>query len=201
VIESRQLDPVTAEQALRLILDSGLDAWVFTDDDWLVRNGNAPYVDMETRTLQFEPKLVSSFADAYLSRAIKIVGVSQDQALMAACETMMQRLFGERVTARRSQPYYLDVTDKGANKGAVLDKISDLLRIPAPRIATIGDMPNDVLMFRKSGLSIAMGNSGDEVKAQAMATTGSNDSDGFAEAMKRLVLPADQAPSLLRRKV
>jgi len=51
------------------------------------------------------------------------------------------------------------------------------------------DMPNDVLMFRKSGVSIAMGNSSDEVKAQASAVTDSNENEGFAKAVRKFVLP------------
>ena len=49
----------------------------------------------------------------------------------------------------------------------------------------MGDMPNDVLMFRKSGFSIAMGNASDEVKAQASAVTDSNENEGFAKAVDR----------------
>ncbi len=188
VIESRKLDASTAEQALRLLLDRGLDAWLFTEEDWLVRDGDAPYVAQETRTLQFSPKIVASFTDRDLALAVKIVGVSGDPALVAACETEAQRLLGEKATARRSQPYYLDITDKAANKGAALERIGSLLRIPSEKTATIGDMPSDVPMFKKSGFSIAMGEASDEVKAQAMATTDDNDSDGFAAAMERLVL-------------
>jgi hydroxymethylpyrimidine pyrophosphatase-like HAD family hydrolase len=94
----------------------------------------------------------------------------------------------------RSQPYYLDVTHPAANKGTVVATLSQLLSIPSWEIATIGDMPNDVLMFRKSGLSIAMGNASAEVKAQAMVVTASNEDDGFAEAMERFVLPPALEP-------
>ena len=52
-------------------------------------------------------------------------------------------------------------------------------------IATIGDQPNDVLMFKRSGFSIAMGNASDEVKAQAAAVTDSYNDEGFAKAMER----------------
>jgi hypothetical protein len=54
-------------------------------------------------------------------------------------------------------------------------------------IATIGDQPNDVLMFERSGFSIAMGNASDEVKRQASAVTGSYDDEGFAKAVERLL--------------
>ena len=47
---------------------------------------------------------------------------------------------------------------------------------------------HDVPMFRRSGLSIAMGNASDEVKAEAGVTTASNDMDGFAQAMERFIL-------------
>jgi hydroxymethylpyrimidine pyrophosphatase-like HAD family hydrolase len=51
-------------------------------------------------------------------------------------------------------------------------------------------MPNDVMMFEKSGLSIAMGNASPEVQAQANFVTLSNEEDGFANAMEKFVLPA-----------
>ena len=60
---------------------------------------------------------------------------------------------------------------------------------PSEQIATIGDMPNDVLMFARSGLSIAMGNADREVQRAARRVTGANDQDGFAEAVRRFVLP------------
>jgi hydroxymethylpyrimidine pyrophosphatase-like HAD family hydrolase len=60
-----------------------------------------------------------------------------------------------RVSAARSQPYYLDVTHPKANKG-VVGMFSRLCNVPPNESATIGDMPNDVLMFKKSGVSIAM---------------------------------------------
>jgi hydroxymethylpyrimidine pyrophosphatase-like HAD family hydrolase len=49
-------------------------------------------------------------------------------------------------------------------------------------------MPNDVLMFRKSGFSIAMGNASDEVKGQASAVTDSNENEGFAKAVRKFIL-------------
>jgi hydroxymethylpyrimidine pyrophosphatase-like HAD family hydrolase len=95
---------------------------------------------------------------------------------------------GEKASATRSQPYYLDVTHPLANKGTVVETLSRLLNIPSAQIVTMGDMPNDVLMFRKSGFSIAMGNASDEVKAQASAVTDSNEEEGFANAVRKFVL-------------
>jgi len=108
--------------------------------------------------------------------------------LVARCEKDAQDALGAKASAARSQPYYLDVTHPDANKGTVVTTLSKLLSVPADEIATIGDMPNDVLMFRKGGLSIAMGNASPEVQAQADLVTDSYDDEGFAKAMERFIL-------------
>jgi hydroxymethylpyrimidine pyrophosphatase-like HAD family hydrolase len=128
--------------------------------------------------------------DDRLDTVAKIVGVSDDLDRVRRCEADAQAAFGQRATANRSQPYYLDVTHKEANKGAVVAYMSARLSVPAEEIATIGDQPNDVLMFRRSGLSIAMGNASDQVKSQADVTTDSYNDEGFAKAIERLVLPS-----------
>ena len=79
-----------------------------------------------------------------------------------------------------------------ANKAAVVRYHASRLSIPAAEIATIGDMPNDVLMFRESGFSVAMGNASPDVKAQATAVTDSCDEEGFAKAVERYLLDEAQ---------
>jgi NADH:ubiquinone reductase (H+-translocating) len=113
--------------------------------------------------------------------------VSDDLAAVARCEAEAQHLGG--VYAARSQPYYLDVTHPDANKGMVVKYLSRLLSIPRGQTATIGDMPNDVQMFRGSRVSIAMGNASAEVKHQARHVTRSNTEEGFALAVEDIVLP------------
>jgi hydroxymethylpyrimidine pyrophosphatase-like HAD family hydrolase len=123
-----------------------------------------------------------------LQQVTKIVGVSDDHGKVQRCEAAAQAAFGSCATATRSQPYYLDVTNKNANKGAVVDYLSRHVGVPADEIATIGDQPNDVLMFKRSGFSIAMSNASDEVKAQATVVTDSYNDEGFAKAMECFIL-------------
>jgi len=146
-----------------------------------------PLREREAWTVRFEPKIVKDFNGA-LQTVAKIVGVSDDLDQVRRCEADAQAAFGQRASASRSQPYYLDITNKDANKGAVVEYLSRHLDVPAEEIATIGDQPNDVLMFKRSGFSIAMGNASDEVKAQAAAVTDSYNDEGFAKAMERLIL-------------
>jgi Cof subfamily protein (haloacid dehalogenase superfamily) len=170
-----------------MIVQHGLDAWVYTDRDWLVHDSNAPHVAREQWTVKFPPTVVPEF-NSHLDRVAKIVGVSDDLPLVARCEADVQGAFVNQVSAARSQPYYLDVTHPNANKGHVVSVLSKVLSIPPEQIATLGDMPNDVLMFKKSGMSIAMGNASPEVKAQASFVTDSNEEEGFANAITRFIL-------------
>jgi hydroxymethylpyrimidine pyrophosphatase-like HAD family hydrolase len=151
------------------------------------RDASAPHVAREQWTVKFAPTVVESFKDA-LGRTVKIVGVSDDHGLVARCEKTVQDALGAKASTARSQRYYLDVTHPDANKGTVVTTLSKLLAVPADEIATIGDMPNDVLMFHHSGLSIAMGNASLEVQAQADLVTDSDDDEGFAKAMERFIL-------------
>jgi Cof subfamily protein (haloacid dehalogenase superfamily) len=195
LLEQHLLPPDAARRALALLADAGIDAWLFTGDRWLLRNPDAAYVDHEILTLQTEPTVVPSY-DPYLDRLGKIVGVSADFARLAACETAARQALSPALTVNRSQPYYLDLTPPGIDKGTVVEALARRLGIPAEEIVTLGDMENDVAMFRKSGFSIAMGNAPPEVKAAASAVTATNDADGFALAVERIILPlhAGQTP-------
>jgi hydroxymethylpyrimidine pyrophosphatase-like HAD family hydrolase len=120
---------------------------------------------------------------------VKIVGVSDDHDLVARCEADVRQQFGSHVSAARSQPHYLDVTHPSANKGVVVERLSHYFNVPLEQIATLGDQLNDVLMFERSGLSIAMANASDEVQQQADYVTASHQDEGFAKAIEQFVLP------------
>jgi len=187
VIRQNFLPAEMAKQVIEAIAGHGLDVWLYTDRDWFIHKADAPHVAREEWTVKFPPVVAASFDDK-LDHVAKIVGVSDDYDLVARCEADVQQLCGSRASAARSQPYYLDVTHPKANKGEVILFLSELLKIPTDQIATIGDMPNDVLMFKKSGMSIAMGNAGPDVKRQATYVTDSNEQDGFAKAMESFIL-------------
>ena len=175
------------KQVVQLILEHKLDVWVYTDLVWYVRDLKAPHVDREQWTVKFAP-VVTKDLESLVDRVAKVVGVSDDLDAVQRCEKDVQQACGANASAARSQPYYLDVTHPKANKGEVVLAMSDLLKIPAEQIATIGDMPNDVLMFVKSGVSIAMGNASPEVQKAATYVTTSSEEEGFANAMERFIL-------------
>ena len=187
VLRQNFLAPDVVKQTVQLILQHKLDAWVYTDTTWFVRDSDAPHVAREQWTVKFAPEITHDLT-AIVARVAKVVGVSDDLDGVARCEKDVQAALGGHASAARSQPYYLDVTHPKANKGEVVLAMSDLLKIPTEQIATIGDMPNDVLMFVKSGVSIAMGNASPEVRKSATYVTSSNEEEGFANAMEQFIL-------------
>lgn len=187
IIEQKTVPADVAARAVALIRAHKLDVWVYRGNDWLVGKADGPHVAHEAWTVKFSPKVVADVG-AELDQVSKIVGVSDDLDLVQRCEADARAEFGGRATANRSQPYYLDVTNKDANKGAVVEYLSKHLGVPAAEIATIGDQPTDLPMFKRAGFSIAMGNAPDEVKKQASVTTDSYNDEGFAKAMERFIL-------------
>jgi hypothetical protein len=179
----QHLIPVSAaERSLQVLNEFGVDSWLFTNDKWLTRNGDGEYVSHEKLAIRTDPIVVADFTP-YLAAACKIVGSSSDPALLQRCEAAMQHALGNLATAVRSQTYYLDVTPPGCDKGTFVEAIAKGLNISSDGVATIGDMQNDLAMFRKSGVSIAMGNATDDVKRLATHVTRSNEDEGFAGAV------------------
>jgi Cof subfamily protein (haloacid dehalogenase superfamily) len=196
VIEQKVIPPELVAPVIALLQRFELDVWLYRGADWYVRNLDAPYVAHEASTVKFQPTVVESL-DGIVDGLAKIVGVSDDLEAVAEGSSAGHDEFGDHVSVARSQPYYVDVTHPDANKGSVAIYLSRTFGIPSSEIATIGDMPNDVLMFAHSGLSIAMGNASLEVQRAARRVTSTNEDEGFANAVERFVLA--RAPERIAR--
>ncbi len=181
-IEQHLIPAPVAQRALDVLRAFDVDIWLFTNELWLTRLGDGEYVPLEKRAIRADPAIVADFTP-YLAATCKIVGSSSNPARLQACEGAMQQALGVEATAVRSQTYYLDVTPPGRDKGTFVEEIAGRLGISTATVATIGDMQNDLAMFRKSGMSVAMGNATDDVKRQATRVTASNEDEGFAKAI------------------
>jgi len=181
-IEQHLIPAEAVGKALDVLKQFGVDIWLFTNEEWIIQRDDGKYVLHEQHTIQHAPVYAKDFAP-YATRACKIVGASADPELLARCEAAMQKALGHEALAVRSQTYYLDITPPGQDKGTFVAAMAKRLGISTDAIATVGDMQNDLAMFKVSGLSFAMGNATDDVKKQASHVTRSNEDDGFAGAV------------------
>ena len=74
------------------------------------------------------------------------------------------------------------------------------MNVPLTEIAVIGDGGNDVAMFERSGLSIAMRNASPEVQRAADIVTDSNGDEGFAKAIEQFILGNNPGTDRLRSR-
>jgi Cof subfamily protein (haloacid dehalogenase superfamily) len=181
-VEQHLIPAAAAQTSLDLFNEFGVDIWLFTNEKWLTRRTDGEYVPHEKLAIRADPTIVADFTP-YLALACKIVGASPDAALLQRCEAAMQQALGTQATAVRSQSYYLDVTPPGFDKGTFVQAMAARQGVSTDAVATIGDMQNDLAMFAKSGMSIAMGNATEDVKKRATHVTTSNEDEGFAGAI------------------
>ena len=193
IIERHPLGPKAAEAMVAFLDERKIDIWLYTEDEWFVRDPRGLHVEREAFILQLAPRVVSAFGADLTTHAFKVVGVCDDQGRLAEAAQGAQALLGDTASASRSSGHFVDVTHPKANKGWVVEDLARRLGITTAQITTIGDGDNDTLMFAKAGFSIAMGNADPDVKAKADVVTDSNQDDGFAKAVQRFLLRADAA--------
>jgi Cof subfamily protein (haloacid dehalogenase superfamily) len=188
IVEQKLIPLDAAREAVAAFQAQRIDCWVFVGNEWLIVNPAGEHVDHETHTVQTPPTIVPAFTDAHLAASGKIVGPSDDHDRIARITALLQQALAGRANVARSQAYYCDVIPPGIDKGRLIALLAQRLGVPREEILVLGDMENDLEMFRMAGFAVAMGNAADTVKRAAQAVTLSNDEDGFAAAIERYVL-------------
>jgi hypothetical protein len=188
IVSAEHIDPVLASRVLELLEQPAITPWLFADGKWYAKTTQNRYVPRERLAASLEPVIRSDFADL-IERADKIVGVSEDHEALAGLETKLAAELAGSATVVRSQPYYLDVTAPHGNKGAGVTALAETYGVALEDVAVLGDQNNDLAMFKVAGYSVAMGQAPDNVRDAASAVAASNEDDGVADAIDRLILP------------
>jgi Cof subfamily protein (haloacid dehalogenase superfamily) len=94
---------------------------------------------------------------------------------------------GEALEVTHSGQGMVELLPHGITKATGLAQVADLLGIPAHRTVAFGDMPNDLPVFAWAGRAVAMANSHPDVLAAADETAPSNEDDGVAVVLERMV--------------
>ena len=85
-------------------------------------------------------------------------------------------------------PFFLEILNRNANKGAGIGLLSKKLGINQDEVICVGDAGNDKHMIEYAGLGVAMGNATDEIKEIANYVTSTNDEDGVARVIDKFIL-------------
>ena len=170
----RQLEslPVTP------ILDDGAKFYVTSKDgfkvDYECRNNNMTCVE------------VGNLADFLTFAPIKILMSVQPEELVNV-QAQIAGFLPESLTVVQTAAFYLEVIPKVINKGQGIRDICGVLGLDPAEVIAFGDAENDIPMLRAAGMGVAMGNAQDAVKAAADMATLSNNDDGIADALEKLI--------------
>lgn len=107
---------------------------------------------------------------------------------LAAIQELMQTF--PDLTLACSQTYNIELNAASANKGNALTILCRQLGIDIEKTIAFGDGGNDKAMLLAAGYAVAMENGTDDIKAVADYITGSNDEDGVARAIEKLIFNA-----------
>lgn len=110
-----------------------------------------------------------------------------DEEQLNEFETIIPQEWRNEFYVVRSQKYLIEVLTKGVNKAFGLEKLAKELNIQPSEIAAIGDAANDIEMLEYAGLTIAMGNASEEVKAISDIVTDTNENNGVIKAIDKLI--------------
>lgn len=190
---AHRLEAADATAMLRLIDRPGVARWIYADGAWFVTDLDNPHLARERIAAAIEPTIRTDFSGLD-SRIDKIVGVSDDYELLQRLEERAKEMIGARATIARSQLYYLDITHRLANKGDGIAALAQAFGVELAQVAALGDMANDLPMFARAGLAVAMGQAPANVRAAADATAATNEEAGVADAIDRFIRPRIPRP-------
>jgi hypothetical protein len=141
-----------------------------------------------TDLAQVEPVVVPDLQRFFADRpTLKIVLVDEPARATAYVE-VMKTFLGSRAYVTRSHPDFVEVIDRGVNKGEALRFIAARAGVALDAVLAVGDSWNDLPLLEAAGIGVAMGSAPPELLARADAVVADVEHDGVAEAIERFVL-------------
>lgn len=171
-----------AQRVVRVATSLGLTANWFTCNEWTVSHVDE-HVRREASVVGLKPRLkdFSRISDPP-DKLMFMVGPDETHRL-----AQLAGMLPGSVTAQLSNPTYLEVTNRGVDKGSTLQELCQGWNLRAEDVVAIGDGPNDLGMFGFAATSIAPANARQAVLAAATFVTSSNDDDGVALALNHIL--------------
>ncbi|MFI3324296.1 MAG: Cof-type HAD-IIB family hydrolase [Rikenellaceae bacterium] len=145
------------------------------------------YVAYESHLTKMPAVGVDSFCEAIDFDPDKCLIVGEAERLVPLAEQLNER-YADTLSAYRSEPFFLEVVPRGIDKALSLERLLATLGVSKAEMVAVGDGYNDLSMIRFAGLGVAMANAQMEVKEAADYITDSNEEDGVASLVEKVIL-------------
>ena len=186
VLFETSMDLAQTKQVLRRL--EALPVTPILDDgvQFYVADKNGYKVDYECKNNNMTCTEVGNLADFLSFAPVKILMSVQPEEL-AEVQKQIADFLPETLTVVQTAAFYLEVIPKVINKGQGIRDICAVLGIDPSEVISFGDAANDIPMLREAGMGVAMGNAAEAVKTAANMVTLSNNEDGIAAALEKLL--------------
>ena len=187
VIHESFLDAEPAIKALHALRAYKKDVIVYLDKYRYVAEYTPvidKYVGRIRHGVHFTDDIGRVIGDGRTLKKLLIIDPRQEEKLFL--ETV-RPIFGDRLNFVKSDPEYFELMPPDTSKGRALAILAAHLGVAPGETAAVGDHLNDISMLREAGLGVAVANAVPETLAAADYITASNNDDGVALFIEKLL--------------
>lgn len=188
ILFERRINPEMLPYLEKKAHKNSFAIFTYHDDTLLTDSPNNEHIRTEAKLNNLKIIKEEDFSIAIDFAPCKCMLVSDDEEALTGLEEHWKRRLNGTLDVFRSEPYFLEVVPCGIDKANTLGALLSHLNITREEVIAIGDGVCDVNMLQIAGLGIAMGHSQDSVKVCADYVTASNEEDGVAQAVEKMIL-------------
>lgn len=188
ILFERRINPEMLPYIEKKAHKNGFALFTYHDDTLLTDHPENEYIQNEARLNNLQLVEERDLSIAIDFAPCKCMLVSDDEEALVGLEEHWRRRLAGTLDVFRSEPYFLEVVPCGVDKANTLGVLMGQLGVQRDEVMAIGDGVCDVNMLQLAGMGVAMGHSQDSVKVCADYVTASNDEDGVAQAVEKIIL-------------
>lgn len=188
ILFERRINPEMLPYLEKKARKNGFAIFTYHDDTLITDSPDNEYIKNEALLNNLKIIREDEFSTAIDFAPCKCMLVSDKEKALIGLEQHWEKRLAGTLDAFRSEPYFLEVVPCGVNNANTLGALLEHLGVTREEVIAVGDGVCDVTMLQLAGMGVAMGHSQDSVKVCADYVTASNEEDGVALAVEKLIL-------------
>lgn len=188
ILFERRINPEMLPYLEKKARKNGFAIFTYHNDTLITDSPDNEYIKNEALLNNLKIIKEDEFSTAIDFAPCKCMLVSDKEEALIELEQHWGKRLAGTLDAFRSEPYFLEVVPCGVNKANTLGALLEHLGVTREEVIAVGDGVCDVTMLQLAGMGVAMGHSQDSVKVCADYVTASNEEDGVALAVEKLIL-------------
>lgn len=188
ILFERRINPEMLPYLEKKARKNGFAIFTYHDDTLITDSPDNEYIKNEALLNNLKIIKEDEFSTAIDFAPCKCMLVSDKEKALIGLEQHWEKRLAGTLDAFRSEPYFLEVVPCGVNKANTLGALLEHLGVTREEVIAVGDGVCDVTMLQLAGMGVAMGHSQDSVKVCADYVIASNEEDGVALAVEKLIL-------------